>query len=351
MVIGKRRIHPLFGFFLLFLFCAIAWAVVELSGLANKSAADSGVASANLEMSSLETIQRPAKNPPPVDWKKEQRLKKELTKLDAEYKSIAAKAQKQASQKIDDSTREALLAAAGKFSTTSDQYADVWEKGKCITRARLAREVGASRVASAELIVAGADSDKIEALNTQQSKLNEARKAYIEEAKANQELSAQAKATLKGNLMPKALRLVSDISNLVVQVTDLLNQIRQQTANPNALIGGVNANILAGVANPNVLAGVANPNVLAGGANPNVLAGVASPHILVGSALVGGISACASTGGSIDESVSQIASTVGESVGGSVLQLLSPVMSLLSLVKGLAENAQSLVSDITSLAE
>jgi uncharacterized phage infection (PIP) family protein YhgE len=286
MVICNRKIHPLFGLFLLLLLCAVAWAVAELSGLANKSAADSGMASADLEMSSLETIQKPAKNPPPVDWKKEQQLRKELARLDTEYKSVAAKAQRQASQGIDDSTRTALLAAAGEFKTTSDQYADVWEKGKCVTRARLAREAGASRMASAELIVAGADSKKIEALSAQQNKLNEARKAYIEEAKANQELSAQDKAALKSNLMPRAQKLVSDTGNLVAQVTDLLNQIRQQ----------------------------------------------ATP-----SALVGGISGCVTTG--------------GKSAGDSVSQLLSPVTSLLSLVKGLAGNAQSLVSDITSLAE
>jgi DNA repair ATPase RecN len=286
MVICKRKISPLVWVSILLAFCALAWAVAELSGMANKSAADSGLASADLEMSSLETIQKPTKNPPPVDWKQEQQLRKELAKLDAEYKSVAVTAQSQASQGIDDSIRTALLAAAEKFKATSDRYADVWEKGKCITRARLARETGASRMASAELIIAGADSNKIEALNTQQDKLNEARKAYIEEAKVNQELSAEDKTALKSNLMPRAQKLVSDTAGLVTQVADLLNQIQQQ----------------------------------------------ASP-----SALVGGVSSCATTG--------------GKSADDSVSRLLSPVTGLLSLVRGLAGNAQSLVSDITSLAE
>jgi hypothetical protein len=286
MIIRKRKIRPLVWVSILLAFCAIAWAVSELSGLANKSAADSGLASADLEMSSLETIQKPAKNPPPVNWTEEARLRKELARLDNEYKSIAVTAQEQARQGINDATRSALLAAAGKFKTTSDQYASVWEKGNCVTRARLAREAGASRVASAGLIVAGADKNKIEALSAQQNKLNEARKAYIAEAKANQELSAKDKAALKSNLIPKAQKLVSDTTNLITQVTDLLNQIRQQ-ANPSALVGGV--------------------------------------------------SGCATTG--------------GKSAGDSVSQLLSPVTSLLSLVKGLAGNAQGLVSDITSLTE
>jgi hypothetical protein len=287
MTISKRKISPRIWAYILLGFCAIGWAVSELSGLANKSAADSGLASADMEMSSLETIRKPAKNPPPVDWTQEARLRKELERLDDVYKKVAANAQKQSSQGVDKATSAALLAAADKFKATSDQYADVWEKGKCATRARLAREAGATRVTSAEVILAGADKNKIEALTAQQKQLNAARKAYIDEAKANQELSAEDKADLAKNLMPKAQKLVTDTANLVKQVTDLFNQVRQQ-------------------------------------ANP--------------SAMVGGLSGCATTG---DKPAAE----------DSVSQLLSPVTSLLSLVKGLAENAQGLVSDVTTLAE
>jgi hypothetical protein len=88
--------------------------------------------------------------------------------------------------------------------------------------------------------------------------------------------------------MPKAQKLVSDMGNLVTQVTDLLRQVQQQAGSP--------------------------------------------------SALAGGIGGCATSGGS-------------KSADDSVSQLLSPVTSLLNLVKGLAGNAQSLVSDITSAAQ
>jgi hypothetical protein len=288
MIICNRKISLRLWAVILGLLCAVAWAVSELSGLANQSAANSGQASADLEMASIETIQKPAKNPPPVDWKEEQRLRKELAKQDAEYKTIAAKAQGQARSGIDEPTRKALLDSAAQFKTTSEQYAVVWEKGKCVTRARLAREAGASRVASADVIVAGADDAKIKALNAQQDKMNEARKAYIAEAKANQEFSAEDKAALKSSLMPRAQKLVTDTGNLVTQVTDLLRQIQQQAGNPSALVGGV--------------------------------------------------AGCATSGGT-------------KSADDSVSQLLSPVTSLLNLVKGLAGNAQSLVSDITSAAE
>ena len=286
----NRRVHPLLVIFILFLLCAVAWAVAELSGQANKSAADAGMASADMEMASLETISKPAKNPPNVNWEQEKRLRKELEKQDNAYKGIARKAQQQASgsKGVDNPTATALRAAAGKFNETSEKYAVVWEKGNCITRARLARETGASRVASAEVLIAGADSNKIDALNEQQDKLNDARQAYIKEAIENDEISAKDKAAMKANLTPKAQKLVSDTAGLVTQVTSLLNQVRSQ-ATPAGLVGGL--------------------------------------------------------GGCAASSVSGTTST------DSAMSLLSPVTSLLSLTKGLAGNASSLLSDVNMLTK
>lgn len=292
MRVFNRRIHPLLVILILFLLCAVAWAVAELSGQANKSAADAGMASADMEMASLETITTPAQTPPNVNWNEERRLRKELERQDNAYKGVATKAQRQASTPdgVDGATAKALRASAGKFKDTSEKYAVVWEKGNCISRARLARETGASRVASAEVIIAGADSDKIDALNEQQGKLNEARQAYIEEAKANNEITEKDKAAMKANLMPKAQKLVSDTGDLVTQVVGLLDQVRAQVS-PAGLIGGL-----------------------------------------------GGCAASAVSGAEA-------------APADSAAKLLSPVTSLLSLTKGLAGNASSLLSDIASLTE
>lgn len=293
MRVFNRRVHPLLVILILFLLCAVAWAVAELSGQANKSAADAGMASADMEMASLETIAKPEKNPPNVNWQKERTLRKELEKQDNAYKGIAVKAQRQADTPngVDEPTRTALLASAAKFKTTSDTYADVWQKGNCITRANLAREAGTSRVASAEVIASGANSEKIDALNAQQDKLNDARQAYIKEAKENNELSDKDKAAMKAKLMPKAEKLVSDTGSLVQQVTSLLNQIQSQI-NPAGLVSGL-----------------------------------------------GGCAAKSASGaGSSDPA-------------DSAAELLSPVTSLLSLTKGLAGNATSLLGDISSLTD
>ena len=286
----NRRVHPLLVIFILFLLCAVAWAVSELSGQANKSAADAGMASADMEMASLETISKPQKNPPNVNWGEEKRLRKELEKQDNAYKAIAKKAQQQAGgpKGVDEPTAKALRGAAGKFRETSEKYAVVWEKGDCASRARLARETGESRVASAEVLIAGADSDKIDALNKRQASLNEARQAYIKEAVDNDEISAKDKAAMKATLKPKAEKLVSETGDLVMKVTGLLNQVRSQ-ATPAGLVGGL-----------------------------------------------GGCAASAASGSVPTDPTAS---------------LLSPVTSLLSLTKGLAGNASSLLSDVNVLTK
>lgn len=288
----KRRMHPLLVILILFLLCAVAWAVAELSGQANKQAADAGMASADLEMASLETIAKPAQTPPNVNWEEERRLRRELERQDTAYKSIAAQARQQSSSPdgVNARTASSLRDAAAKFKSTSDRYADVWDKGDCRTRARLAREAGASRVASAEVIIAGADSGKIDALNKQQSSLNKARQEYLKEAKANNELSDADKAAIKANVMPRAKKLVSDTGTLVSEVTKLLDQVRAQ----------------------------------------------ASP-----AGIVGGIGGCAASS----------AGSGGGAAADPATSLLKPVTSLLSLSKGLAGNAASLVDDLTGLSD
>lgn len=268
--------------------CAVGWAVVELSGQANKSAADAGMISADLEMASLDTITKPAADTPDVDWQLEKRLRNELNTLDKSYKKIAAKAQSEiaGAGAVTAGTSKNLLAAAAKFQNTSEKYAVMWEKGKCYTRAKLARETGASRVASAELIASGADSDKADALQAQQKKMNEARKEYIKQAMKDDEISEQDKANMQANLLPRAQKLVSESSDFVMQVGGLLSDVRSQ-ATPSGIIGGL-----------------------------------------------GG---CASGAVTSTEPLDP------------ATQLLGPVTSLLSLAKGLSSNAGSLLDDVMTL--
>lgn len=268
---------------------ALAWAAGGLSGQANKSAADAGSSAADMEMASLDTIKAPQKAPN-VDWQAEKRLRKDLERQDSDYRALVeqAKGEIVSEDAVSEGTRGKLMASANEFKATSDEYAVVWEKGNCTTRANLAREAGASRVAGAELIAYGADSDKADALKAQQDKLNKARNAYVQEASANNELSAADKADIKAAVMPRAEQLVGSTGDLVSQVTGLLDQVRSQ-ASPDALVGGV--------------------------------------------------SGCAAKGGS------------GGGADDAISSLLGPVSSLLSLAEGMFSNAQSLMSDATLLAQ
>ena len=238
MFLFKKRIRPLWIVLFLLALAAIVWATNNESGQANALAANAGESSKNAEMASLDTI-KPSKKAPNVDWKKEQQIRKDLEAQDKAYTPLVEKAKGEAAAgAVSEPTRGQLLVAAKKFKDTSYTYAEVWEKGKCISRAKLAREVGDTRVASADLIAYGANSEKADALKARQASMNEARNLYAKEAKANDELSPADKAAIKSSVMPRAQKLMGETSNLVTQVTSLLSQIKSQ-ASPGGLVRGL----------------------------------------------------------------------------------------------------------------
>jgi hypothetical protein len=234
-----KRVRPLWIILALLLMAAIAIAALDVSGQANKTAADAGSSSADLEMASLETI-KPPKQGPPVDWAAERRIRQQLAYQDKAYAPLVDRAKREidAAGAVSGGTGKQILAAAGKYRDTCNSYADVWARGNCVTRANLARETGATRMASAELIVAGADSAKSDALADQQSKMNEARNAYAKEAQANNELSDKDKADIKASVVPRAERLITDTADLVIRIAALVNQIQSQMT-PAGIVGGV----------------------------------------------------------------------------------------------------------------
>jgi hypothetical protein len=238
-VLALKRVRPLWILLALLLLAAIAIAAADLSGQANKSAADAGSSSADLEMASLETI-KPPKQGPPVDWAAERRIRRQLASQDKAYVPLVDRAKREidATGAVSGGTGKQILDAAGKYRDTCNVYADVWAKGNCVTRANLARETGASRLASAELIVAGADSAKSDALAEQQAKMNEARNAYAKEAQANDELSEQDKAAIKASVVPRAEKLITDTGDLVIRTVSLVDQIRSQMS-PEGVVGGL----------------------------------------------------------------------------------------------------------------
>lgn len=223
----------------------VAWAA---TGQVDALAADSSRSSADLELASLETIKKPAKNPPNCDWQLEAKLRKQLEQNTQKYTAIAERARNEANSNgaISKATGDAAITSAAEFEKLSNQYADLWEKGKCITRAKLAREAGATRVQNAQLLASGGKDSS--ALRAQQDKLAEARRAYVKEANSNGELSAQDKADIKDKLLPRANALVGQIQGLVSQAVSILSELSSQGGV--ATVGGCSKQIVDGGGDP-----------------------------------------------------------------------------------------------------
>jgi hypothetical protein len=288
LVTKKIIKHPILAILILFALFAVAWAAANLSGQANRIAADSASISADMEMANLDAIKpSPQAN---CDWGLERNLHQQLANNTNNYSTLVKRAQQETDNAgaVSSGTANQLVNSAAEFKRVSEQYAQMWEKCNAITRAKLAREVAESRVASAKVVAYGADSDNASALNDAQERMNQARSAYIDEAIANNELSAADKSNLQSTLIPKVEGIVKNTTALVQATTSLLDDIRSQ----------------------------------------------ASP-----SAAIGGLGGCLSRGGG-QTAASNDASS-----------LLSPVTSLLSLAKGLAGNAGSLLEDLTRLAK
>jgi hypothetical protein len=285
------------SFWIIALLLLLATAGLVADGLeaqANKSAANVGELSADLSMTSMDTIKAPqataSKPAPPVDWAQEKAVKAQLTNQEKSIKSLIAQAKNQqaANGAVAAGLASQLRAAGDTYLKTSQRYSEIWAKGNCVTRARLAEEAGKAEVAAIEVVIGGADGDKISALKSVQSELDKARSAYLKEASAGGELSAADKAELKRNIVPRAQALVRQAAGLVTEVTGLLDQLKSQVGS------------------------------------------LTSPD-----AIAGGLSSCAGGGGGGPENIAT--------------KLLSPITNLLSLVQGLGSSAQSLLSDISSL--
>ena len=202
---------------LVVMLAGLVWAGLDLLGQSNKSAADAGSSAADMEMASLDSIKQSTKSA--CDWNQERALRKKIDAADASYRTklASAKSEIERTGKVSESTRSAGIALAKQFQNASENYAAFWDKNNGKTRAKLAREAGASRVKSAEMAFNNVDASKIDAYNDQQASLRKAQKAYFSEAK--EDVSPQDLASLKSSLTPKLEKMGSDLMALVQSVT------------------------------------------------------------------------------------------------------------------------------------
>lgn len=284
----NRKIRKTLLFFLLMLLMAgLVYAALELAGQSNKAAADAGTSAADMEMASLDTIKKPANAPSNINWSQERTLRKAIDKADAEYRAQLSKAKSDINSTgaVSERTRAAGMSAATKFKVASDAYAQFWDSSNGPSRAKLARETGASRVKSAEMAFSNANADAISAYSSQQDSLRDAQKSYLSDAKAD--LSPADREQLKSGLVPRVKKIASDVMGLVTQVGSLLSQAQAQAGS---------------LMSPAGVAGCAS-KVASGQSNPT----------------------------------------------SEVAALISPLTSLVSLLKSMGSNIQGLMSDLLSL--
>lgn len=271
----------------------LVWAGAELFGQANKATADAGINGADMEMASLEMIKKPAEAPN-VDWKKEARLRKQLEANTVQYKKAVAVAQSETrdNKAASEKTRAEGLSLAAQFNELSIEYAAVWDAaGNCKTRAEMARKAGLSRLANAEMTFNPISADKIDAYNESMGALQDARQAYVADAK--NDLSDVDKKELKSSLLPKANELLDSAVSLSSQVTSLVTEVTNEAA---AITSG----------------------------DP--------------------MRAAVAVGGCAKKVVTSTSSDI------SVVDLLSPVKALASMCVSLISNIKSFISDLMSLA-
>jgi len=242
---NKKNKKLLIIFGIILLVAAIAWAAAELSGQANAAAADAGDQSLESEDISLGMLQKPKpkKNPPPCDWQLEKRLRKNIETNNGEYKKVVDKAKGEAKSdgKVSPKTGDVLLYWATEYKDLQEEYASMWDSCTCKTRAKLAREFGQTRLRSAEVTGSEIDKEKLAALSEQQDKMKAARREYVAKATKNKEITSQDKSAMQANLIPRTQSLISNLGDMVQQITGLLQQVQDSAtkAKSGGLMGGL----------------------------------------------------------------------------------------------------------------
>lgn len=246
MVLTSKMKKILLWALLTTLFAGLVYAKLEMSDALNKNAANAGAAGADLEMASLNTVKQSTSKP--VNWKQERALRKKIDVVDAQYKQLVQKAQSEissAAKAVSPATRDAGLDCAKRFQQASETYAAFWDKNNGKTRARLARETGKSRVKNAEMTFNKADSDRINAYNSQQEELAKARREYLAEAKTD--VSPADRAALKAQSVPRMKSLATQLSTLATSIAALLNSIREQAGGMiSGAVGGCSKAVTGG---------------------------------------------------------------------------------------------------------
>jgi len=209
-------------------FSALVWAASQ--GMADAQAQDAGRhSSEGVEKPTMDML-KPPKAGPNCDWKKEKDLKQKIEANTKKYDSAAEKAKGETSSggKVSSATSTEVLKLAKEYKDLQDQYSAMWNACNCKTRANLAKDLGATRVKSAEVVVSEIDKTKLDEMSAAQDKLKLSREAYVKDAKANNEIADADKADIKTNVVPRVKKQIPVLQSFVQSVTGLLGDVQKE---------------------------------------------------------------------------------------------------------------------------
>ncbi|KIX16099.1 hypothetical protein [Dethiosulfatarculus sandiegensis] len=224
------------AFISLLLLGGIVWATAELSGQANALAQDSGKNSAEMEELSLAILKKPSgPTPPPCDWQKEKTLRKQIEEKDKKYKELVKTSPEPGA--CGEDFKDQVIGLAEEYYKLQKQYAVMWEKCNCKSRAKLAHKLADSRKKSAQVVVSEADSDKLNEMQTAQEELSQARREYAQEAKQSKSLSVEDRKKIQSSVIPKVSSTINQFVAFSANVAALLQEVKKTTEK--ATSGGV----------------------------------------------------------------------------------------------------------------
>lgn len=268
------------------LLAGLVYAGLELAGQSNKAAVDAGSSAADMEMASLDTIKKPAKAPSDLNWTEEGKLRKKIDVIELEYRELLKNAQNDIAIK-----GEVAVSTRDSGLASAQKFQSANEKYAEFW------DKGKHYQSRAKLARETGDSrlkSAAMAFNKVDSEKIDAYSKQQESLQAAQkgyfvdaktDLSTADRESIKAGMTPRLNKMTTEIATLTQQVAGLLGQVKDQ------LGSGMSINSIGG-----------------------------------------GCAKSAARGPS-----------------DSVSSLLSPLTSLLSLVKGMGSNIQNMLSDISTL--
>lgn len=174
---------------LLALFAGLVWGVDAELMQVNKDVQTTASLGADDEMAAIETANmvkpRPRNNAPsgpPIDWARINRYEAQLKANTQEYHRLIERAgmEKQVGS-ISEATKRSGLNSANQFNTISNELADVYQRGNCITKAKAIYAAGQSRIKNAEMAFNDLGGTSISNYTDERKSLVEAHDASLKE--------------------------------------------------------------------------------------------------------------------------------------------------------------------------